>query len=93
MKFKNCIALAAALAAGLLQFGCSNDDNLMKQQLEAAKKGAPPTPEQLKAGFARLEANHAQGKQEEADWAKAHPDKVAAVNAARAQSGKPPLGQ
>ena len=82
----------AVIFAGLFVSGCSHDPNILDQQA-AAKKLPPPTAAQLQKGFAEMSANHDKAKQDEIDWAKAHPDKVAAVNAARAQSGKPPLGQ
>jgi hypothetical protein len=85
-------ALGVAVAACVIAAGCKPEDDILKQQADA-KKLPPPTEAQLKQGWAQIQQNHDKSKQDEAAWAAAHPDKVAAVNAARAQSGKPPLGQ
>jgi hypothetical protein len=85
-------ALAVSICLGLIGSGCSHEDDILKQQADA-KKLPPPSAAQLKKGFDEMARNHDAGKQEEKAWAAAHPDKVAAVNAARASAGKPPLGE
>jgi hypothetical protein len=85
-------AIGVAVAACVIGAGCSHEDDILKQQADA-KKLPPPTAAQMKQGWAQIQQNHDKSKQDEIAWAAAHPDKVAAVNAARAQSGKPPLGQ
>ncbi len=70
--------------------GCGNGNDMTKAEMDAAKHSKPPDPAKL-AGI--MQAGASAAKQKELDWMKAHPDKVAEVNAARARSGQPPLGQ
>jgi hypothetical protein len=92
MKFV--ATLSMVFAAGLIVSGCSSDgDAEMKAQIAAAKKMPPPTSAQLQKGFAAMAESRDRVKQEEVQWMKDHPDKVAAVNASRAKHGTPPLGQ
>ncbi len=72
--------------------GCKGEPSILDQQA-AAKKLPPPTAAMMKKGWDQIAANHAKEKQDELDWAAKNPDKVAQVNADRAKSGKPPLGQ
>jgi hypothetical protein len=92
MRSLRIYAALAAVAACVVGVGCSHEDDIMKQQADA-KKLPPPTAAQLQKGWDQMKENQDKSKEDEKKWAAEHPDKVAAVNAARAQSGKPPLGQ
>lgn len=61
--------------------------------MDASKHAAPMTDAQKAAIKNAMEKGGEDAKASEAAWAKANPDKVAAINAERAKAGKPPLGQ
>ncbi len=89
-KTKGVLGLGIALCLALV--GCSQE-TMSKSEIDAALKSKPPTDAQRQQMANGMAGGAEAAKQQERDWAKAHPDKVAAVNAARAASGKPPLGE
>ena len=93
MRTKRIDALfCVTIVFGIGVVGCSGP-TMSKAEIDAAFKSKPPTDAQRRQMAAGMSAGFEAAKQQELDWAKAHPDKVASVNAARAAAGKPPLGQ
>jgi len=88
---KTSIAILIITGTALL-VGCGSGNDMTKAEMDAGKNSKPPTAAQMQHVMSMMAAGAQESKNRELAWAKANPEKVAAVNAARARSGKPPLG-
>lgn len=82
--------LCVLVLAGLLS-GCGPNNDMTQDDIKKAAKSGPPTDAQRKQMANGMAAGFQRAMDKQAEWAKAHPDKVAEVNAQRAKSGQPPL--
>jgi hypothetical protein len=85
--------IIAGFVLSLFGGGCSSDNTMTQKEIDAAKHAKPPTEAQMKNVWNSAATQAEKAKQEQRNWAKAHPDKVAEINAQRAKSHLPPLGE
>jgi len=71
--------------------GCGPKEEDINKQFADAKKQPAPSAEQMKKGWDQIAANHEKSAEDQKAWARAHPEKLAEVNASRARKGLPPL--
>lgn len=79
------------VVASVVVAGCGSD-GMSQAELDSMKN----SPKMTDADRAKVAAGMAQGaaqaNQSQAEWAKAHPEEAAKINAERAKMGRPPLG-
>ncbi len=90
MSFLRICAVIGTAAAGFGALGGCKKEPDITPQVEQARKSRPPTQAEIASVFAKQGVSE---RRAERNWMKAHPDQIARVNAARAQSGQPPLGK
>jgi hypothetical protein len=71
--------------------GCGDENAMSKAEIEASKHPKPFTDAQRKAMGDAMARGAAAAAAQEKEWALAHKDQLAKVNAERARGGKPPL--
>ncbi|MEZ0326938.1 MAG: hypothetical protein ACAH95_13645 [Fimbriimonas sp.] len=87
--------LSCAIALSILSFvvtGCGSGNDMSQKELDAMKNAPKMTDADRAKVAAGMQQGAAKSQQSQADWAKAHPEEAAKINAERAKMGRPPLG-
>ena len=87
-KLIGCVVVGALV---MCMTACS-DDGISKKEIDSIKNSPKMTEKDWEKVGAGMKEGAEARQSSQAEWAKAHPEEAARVNAERARAGKPPLG-